>query len=207
MTNPLQQGESRSRTILRHTRQAIDDGALRVLPFSEAVSDRYLAETQPEDRVVNLREQGQTMDSALKAKSHNGQVIDRLIRGTVKSFPADLEDAWVAMLPQQYRQRCEQDLSARRGFMPVRDPRAATSPTQQGGELSDLLREVGEACAALAPIFADGKVDEADLPYIRQALPQLGDVLTAALQVHHRLADVVLSAATAPSNVAPLRRA
>jgi len=207
MTNPLQPAESRSGTILRHTHEAIHAGAIRVLPFSEAVADHYLRATPPAARVVQLREEGDTVDSAIAAKRHNGQVIDRLIRGTVKSFPADLEDSWVATLPDEYRQRCEQDLSARRGFVPVRDPRASSSPASQGGELADLLREVGDSAAALAPIFADGKVDAADIPHIAPALQQLGELLTAGLQLHHRLTDVVLAASTAPSNVTTLRRA
>jgi hypothetical protein len=32
------------------------------------------------------------MDSALSAKKYNGVVIDRLSKGVVKTFPAEMED-------------------------------------------------------------------------------------------------------------------
>lgn len=207
MTNLLHAGESRSQTILRHTQKAIREGALKVLPFSEVVADRYLADVAPEQRTVPLREQGEAMETALAAKKHNGQVIDRLARGIVKSFPADLEDAWVASLPQPFRDLCEQDLAARRGHVPVKDPRDAEAPAQQTADLSALLREVGASATKLAPIFADGKVDAGDLPHIGPALEQLATLITATLQLHQRLTGVVLDAHGAPINVTPLRRA
>ncbi|MFC3816538.1 hypothetical protein [Lysobacter sp. GCM10012299] len=200
------QTEPRSRTMLRHTRQAVSDRALNVLAFSERVADRYLSAVAPEDRVVGLKEQGDTMATALAAKKHNGIVVDRLIKGVVKTFPADLEDAWVGELPQPYRQRCEQDLAARRGLLPVKDPRASTAPAQQGGELSALLTEVGDVAAALAPIFADGKVDAGDMPYIAHALRQLGELFTVGLQLHQRLTNVAVEEKGATPSVAPLRR-
>ncbi|KRD71417.1 hypothetical protein [Lysobacter sp. Root96] len=206
MTNILHRGETRSQTVLRHTQEAISAGAMRVLPFSERVAERYLQDVPPQHRTVSLREPGVAIESALAANKHNGQVIDRLVRGVVKSFPADLEDAWVACLPMPHRERCEQDLESRRGHVPVRDPRASDAPAQQGGELCDLLREVGESAAALAPIFADGRVDAADLPYIGPALQQLGELLAAGLQVHHRLTKVVIDSQR-PTNVLPLQRA
>jgi hypothetical protein len=206
MTNNPHEREPRSRTLLRHTRQAIKDGRLKVLPFSEAVSARYLADVQPEDRAINLREDGETADSALKAKKANHQIIDRFLDGTVKTFPADLEDAWVASLPQPYRQRCERELSARRGFVPVVEPKACDAPAQQAGELSDLLREVGETTARLAPIFADGTVDSNDLPHIVPALEELGDLLMSTLQLQRRLTKVIADAAPSGTNVRELRK-
>lgn len=205
MNNLLPPGETRSATVLRHTRQAIHDRALSVLPFSKAVAGRYLAETPYALRAIDLRELGDTGESMQAAEKHNWQRINRLIKGDVKTFPADLEDAWVACLPEAYRERCEQDLAARRGLVPVRDPRAADSPAQQTADLATLLREVGESAAALAPIFADGRVDRADLPHIAPALQQLGELLAAGLQLHGRLASVVIDVQAEPSNVTKLR--
>lgn len=207
MTNFSHPGEPRSRTVLRHTRKAIADDVLRVLPFSEAVAARYLADTPADLRSVNLREQGDTLDTALKAQKANGQVIDRLIQGVVRAFPADLEDAWVQSLPEPYRQHCEQDLAARRGHLPVQDPRTTTAPAQQTADLGALLAEMGETATTLAPIFADGMVDAADLPHIGPALEQLGDLLTKSLQLHQRLTSVLIDAPAAPTNVSQLRRA
>ena len=205
MTNISQHAEPRSRTLLRHTRQAIADGQLRVLPFSERVASTYLSAVQPEDRAVPLREDGETVDSALKARGHNHKVIDRLISGTVKTFPADLEDSWVAQLPAPYRERCVRDLAARAGLVAVRDPRTADSPETQGGELCALLKEVGEVAARLAPIFADGKVDGSDMPHISPALDELGDLLTQTLQLHRRLTKVVTEAASRSNVVTKMR--
>ena len=208
MTTSPHASEPRSRTVLRHTRQAIRDGRLKVLPFSERVASRYLSEVDVEDRTVPFREDGATADTALKARAHNHKIVDRLLAGAIKTFPADLEDAWVAELPDAHRDRCIHDLAARRGLVAVADPRVTDSAAVQGGELSDLLREAGATAAALAPIFADGKVDESDLPHIAPALDQLGGLLTAALQIHLRMSRVVAEAATARSaTVHELRRA
>lgn len=198
--------EPRSRTILRHTRQAIGEDRLKTLPFSEKVAERYLGMTAPEDRTVGLRDQGETMQSALAAKKHNGVVVDRLIKGAVRTFPADLEDAWVLELPQPYRQRCEVDLAARRGHIVVRDPRASDTPAEQTGDLACLLREFGDAATALAPIFANGVVDLEDLPHVPPALQQIGELLTSALQVHRRLTAVAIEAIDKPTDyVTPMR--
>lgn len=205
MTNFPHTGETRSRTVLRHTRQAVKDDRLKVLPFSEQVAARYLADVQPEDRTVPFRPDGETADSALKARGHNHKIVDRQLAGQIKTFPADLEDAWVASLPQPYRQRCERDLSARRGHLPVVDPRAADGAHQQSAELSDLLREAGVSMSALAPIFEDGRVDARDLPHIGPAVEQLGSLLMTTLQLHQRLTRV-LAEGQAPSNVTELRK-
>jgi hypothetical protein len=205
MTNSPQPAETRSRTVLRYTRQAIKDGRLKVLPFSERVSAAYLADVPPEDRVVHIHEDGESADSALKARKHNHQVIDRLINGQVKTFPADLEDAWVACLPETYRTRCIRELAARRGLVTMPDPRATDGAGIQTADMSDLLREVGETATRLAPIFADGKVDAQDLPHIGPALEELGDLLQATLQLHRRLTKVMTEAAS-PTNVSPLRK-
>ena len=207
MSNCPPNPEPRSRTILRHTRQAVADSALKPLPFSERVADRYLATTAPEDRVVPLREQGDTMTTALAAKKHNGVVVDRLIKGVVKTFPADLEDAWVCELPLPYRQRCEHDLAARRGLVPIKDPRAERAPSHHAGELAALLKEAGEACVALAPITANGVVGADDEEHIGPALVEVGELLTAALQIHHSLTAAKLRAIETPAaaNVTPMR--
>lgn len=181
--------EPRSRTILRHTRQAIRDGRLRTLPFSERVSDRYLATVAPEDRVVPLKEEGATIESASAAKTKNGVYFDRLIRGVVKTFPVDLEDAWVEELPQPYRQHCESDLAARRGYAVVRDTLESDTPDMQMADLGVALREAGEATIALAPIFANG-VDASDAPLIPAALREVADVLGAFVQIRRLLLKV-----------------
>lgn len=196
------QSEPRSRTLLRHTRQAVRDQRLCVMKFATALADRYLAEVLPEDRVVKFRPMHGDTEQVLAAQKHNVQIVDRYLKGVVKAFPADLEDAWVSELPQPYRTRCTRDLAARRGLLAVTDPRSTDAPLQQSAELSDLLREVGEACTRLAPIFADGRVDETDMPFIGPALDELGEVLTVGLQLHRRLAKV-LTEARAPARVGP----
>jgi len=206
MTNIPHVSEPRSRTVLRNTRRAIDDGRLKVLPFSERVAARYFAEVQVEDRTVPFRVDGETAETALAARKHNHKFVDRLLKGEIKTFPADLEDAWVAELPEEHRERCVRELAARRGLVAVADPRVSDAPVVQGGELSDLLREVGASAAALAPIFADGRVDEADMPHIGAALDQLGALLTATLQIHQRMSRVVTEAAgKRSSNVLAMR--
>lgn len=181
--------ETRSRTVLRYTREAVAAKALCVLAFSQAVAGSYLAAVQVEDRTLRFREDGDTVDSALKAQKHNWQLVDRLIKGASREFHCDLEEFWVNALPEPFRDNCQRELARRHGFAGSRPLADAASLVSDG--LPGMAKEFGEVMAALAPILADGRVDEQDLPLVRNALQQGTDLVAVWLAIQAQLVAVL----------------
>lgn len=96
------------------TRRMLDETAMNAQSFAMAVAELYIATTAPDVRQVKFR-----IGSEDDAR-HNAQILRRYMDGTLKTLPADLEDAWVMALPAAYRDECETLLARRRGRMPAR---------------------------------------------------------------------------------------
>jgi hypothetical protein len=91
----------RQSVVIAYTRRMLDETAMNANTFAMAVAERYLAMVAPDVRQVPFR-LGEG-DALVKAIKDNGQTLRRYMDGTVKSLPADLEDAWVLSLPEPYR--------------------------------------------------------------------------------------------------------
>ncbi|WP_236207860.1 hypothetical protein [Pseudomonas tohonis] len=87
-------------------------------------------------------------------------------------FPCWLEEAWVAALEPEYRERCLNELSNRYGLLAVRDDVSGDCPMTAFGELVSRMGGAVEACTV---VLADGVVDETDLEH----LPAMVDSLLA----------------------------
>jgi hypothetical protein len=184
--------EPRSRVVLRYTREAVKRKTLRVLPFSEVVADAYLAQVQPEDRTLRFKEAGDTVDTANKARAHNCQLVDRLIKGTSREFHCDLEEFWVRALPEPFRSDCMAELVRRYGFLGARPLLSHEEVVSHG--IPGLAKEFGETMAALAGVIADGKIDATDGPLIRRALQEGTDLMAAWASIQGRLLPVLEAA-------------
>lgn len=160
------------------TRRMLDETATNANSFAMAVAERYLSTVAPDVRTVPFRlGEGDELIDAMRA---NGQTLRRYMDGTVKTLPADLEDAWVLSLPEPYRGECERALARRRGYLPVRLPE---DDGVQVASVSVLMEEFGHLLAALAPAVADGVIDQKDLPHAHRILDETDDVLAAVLAV------------------------
>lgn len=197
--------EPRSRTVLRYTRMAHQAGVLNVFQFSQAVSAGYLARTQPEDRALRFREDGDSAESLGKAVKHNWQLVDRLIKGTSREFHADLEEVWVEMLPEPYRTDCKRELTRRYGFAAVTPLADCNAVVSEG--LPGLAREFADTMQALAPILADGRIDEHDAPLIRAALKEGTDLIAQWAAIQAQLVVALPQGQVHGAAVLPLRRA
>ncbi len=89
------------------------------------------------------------MSAAQKA---NRQTIDRYIKGDVKAFPADLEEAWVKALPEPFYGEALRVLAATAFW-----PRAARRPRVPLATVGDVLELVGEVAQRMAPIISKRK--------------------------------------------------
>lgn len=187
MKRAMQYSPPRSAVIFSITRKMLDGTALCVRKFASRVADEYAARVAPDQRLVPFRS-GITLDALCAAEKHNGQIISRYMDGTVKAMPADLEDAWICALPDEYRNECERELGRRRGNLIVRmDEQIGSIEQGEAVTLGRLMGEVGDLCQALAPALADGRLNEADLPHARRILNESDDVIAAVLGLRRQV--------------------
>lgn len=193
--------EPRSETIARHVREALNtEGRLTDRAFAERVMADYHARTPLHLRTISF-EQGNTTDTVERAQRANAQTIRRFLDGAVR-LPADIEESMVAALPDAIRERCLVALAARYGLLAVAAPTG--SGTEQVQRMASLLHSTGDAVGAIAPMLADGVIDEADHPHARRALDELTRVVTAATTLQAQIAPL-LHTPIRTSNVHALR--
>lgn len=177
----------RQQVVYAHTRRMLDATASNYTTFAMDVAERYLSMVAPDVRQVKLRT-GEGVE-LIKAMENNAQVLRRYMDGTVKTLPADLEDAWVMALPEPFRGECERDLARRRGMLAVQMP--ADDEAAQAVGLARLAHEFGELMSALAPALADGKLDATDLPYARRILDESDDLISAVVALRRQVQALV----------------
>jgi hypothetical protein len=166
----------RQSVIYAYTRRMLDETAKNANSFAMAVAERYCAMTAPDVRHVALKlGEGDELFEAMKA---NGQTLRRYMDGTVKSLPADLEDAWVQSLPEPYRSNCERDLARRRGRYSFELP--ADSTSEDFAAIGDVMQQAGELVTEWGKSVADGKLDAAELARIEN---ESDDVIAALLRL------------------------
>lgn len=165
----------RQSVVYAHTRRMLDATASNYTTFAMAVAECYLAMTAPDVRQVKLRT-GEGAD-LIKAMENNAQILRRYMDGTLKTLPADLEDAWVLSLPDPYRSDCERELARRRGML------AVAMPDEDGLQVASVVRlfdDYGQLVQALAPAIADGRFGPDDQPH-KQRIYDTGDAVIGAV--------------------------
>lgn len=161
---------TRADVIRTVTRAACDAGAAVINRFAPAVCERYLELTPVSARTLPIRKPCETdVDRYEADRVANLRYVQRLLSGEGKTFPADIEDAWIDSLPEPFRGDLDRALSARRGFLATRAPTAGG----HAANLAEALTRAGETTLALAPIFDDGAIGVEDLPYLARALDAL----------------------------------
>lgn len=169
--------EPRSQVVFRHTAHCIRNSGHTDKSFASEIAESYMRLVAPGERIVQFHV-GTDLDSIDRAQSRNAKIIERFINGTVK-LPADLEEAWVAALPQPWRGACERELAQRYGFLGVREP--APQPAAGMIGAAGVLVEIGHVMEALAAVVADGKVTPADVPALQRLVREARDA-TAELE-------------------------
>lgn len=158
----------RQSVIYAFTRRMLDETAMNAQSFAMAVAEQYIATTAMDVRAVPFR-----IDNG-DALRHNAQILRRYMDGTLKSLPADLEDAWVMALPEPYRSDCEQALARRRGRVSVSMPEAGG---EDAAAMAQVMSRSGELCAAWGQSLQDGVID----PRERDAMLSASDGVIAAV--------------------------
>lgn len=160
----LSSHEPRSVTIIRHVTDYLLSTSVSRAAYADDVKNLYHQRIpNPAARCVRFHEGG----DAIKDLKANDQLVQRFLQQDVK-FPADIEEAFVLALPPQRRRRCLADLMARYELLAAPIPKATTEDASES--LSRLLDSTGAVIRAIAPMMADGVVDERDAPHAKKAL-------------------------------------
>lgn len=174
--------ETRTGTIARHVDHCIRSTQLTWEAFGETVAEHYHERTPLDMRRVKMCSDR----DAVKRIRLNAQTVRRHLDGTTP-LAADLEESIVAALPTFERIELERALLRRRGYLAVKisecDENAVIC-------LETLAREVGDVFQALAPILADGKLDEEDREHIPLAVKELLDLEAVARSAREKLQAV-----------------
>lgn len=184
---PRDAQDTRDRVIARHVQIAMAHAPMSMEAFAEDVMRLYHERTAEHLRGLQFHHHRRGTDAYAVLRA-NAQIVRRLLEGQVR-MPVELEEALVFALPPAFRDRCIEDLAQRFGLLGARRP--STDPTGQTVQLGELLREFGEAVEALAPVFADGVLDETDAAAARRAIREVDDLRARATTLIAMLETVV----------------
>ncbi len=114
----------------------------------------------------------------------------RIFRYLEDCIPANMEESYVAALPDSQRADCLRELAARYGLLPA--------PLPEGGkvrdheELAAFMANTSASISSLVKILEDGVIDEADLPFAPEALSNLKKTLASGIGLIERIRVKVL---------------
>ena len=178
--------EPRSDVIRRHVNNYFrTEKAATEESFADDVKGIYHDRVPNEkDRIIHFHEGG----DASKMLVANAQLMFRIIKGAVK-FPADIEEAVVLTLPEPYKGDCLAELAGRYGLLAAHVP--DISCNESVSNISHLMKETGEAIEKLAPMLADGVIDENDAHLAKDALKEINDVFAELVQLQARITNIL----------------
>lgn len=196
MTQQRHFGAPRAQVLFRYTIEAIRNSGLNDQSFAAGVAEAYMASVAPAERIIafHIGTDTATIDQANK---RNAKLIERFRNGTVK-LPADLEEAWVAALPEPWRTDCARELARRYGFM------GAKTPEGQPGSVLSTARmciELGESLQAMAEVGPNGAADGGALLSLRRARKEMQDLQAEVATLLASL-DQAIDSKTTPRAVA-----
>lgn len=190
---------SRPTQLMAITERAVRETRGGVIAFADRVAEQYLERVPADQRRAKIKPVVGDIAQMSAAQRANRQTVDRYIKGDVKAFPSDLEEAWVRALPEQFQAEALRELSARYGLLPAR-LHVDQAPI---ASLGDVTARVGELLTRTAPIVSDNKIDAADRPYIK---PALAAIVELQAQLASLEAQLVAALPDAGATVHPLVR-
>ncbi|NID15411.1 hypothetical protein [Luteibacter yeojuensis] len=136
-----------------------------------------------------------------KDRAHNRQIVDRWLSGKVSEFPVEFVEPWVMALPDASRERALLALFDRYDRLPAKK----ADPEEGLSCFSAMLGRVAAVTDAMAPIVADGRVDERDQPHLKPALEAVSHLMASLAGIQAQLAGALPD--EVPPNVVSMRSA
>lgn len=177
--------ESRAQTIWRHVHRFINSTTASWPTFASFVREVH-EDTVP---LHARRVHWSSHRDAHERMRLDAQTLRRFEHDVKFGLPCELEEAMVITLQEMGydgQRQLEAELCARYGMLPAR------IPDGQGiGHVGDLAQQFGEAIQMLAPIVADGRIDQRDIRYAPRAIKELNDVIAAATSVVEQVSSIM----------------
>lgn len=120
----------------------------------------------------------------------DAQTLRRFEHDVKFGLPADIEEACVFGLRDAGYTGFEMllsDLAERYGLLAAPKP----MPACEVQDIGRLLKETGEAIQAVAPMLIDGRIDDNDRPYAKDALGQINDALAMLVSYQARIVAIL----------------
>jgi len=177
--------ETRSMTVIKHVNDLILSEKVSEGTFADDVKNIYHLRVQDKKfRVVKFHEGGDTFED-MKA---NAQLLFRMMKSHVK-FPCDLEESVVLALPEERQRNLKAELAARYDLLAAPIPH--NNPEDNVFSLAVLLKTTGSTIEALAPVIADGVIDEKDLPHAKTALTEINKTVASLISWQQAITAVL----------------
>lgn len=178
-----QKAVTRSGTVIAITQAYLHETGTAVQKFAEALAEAFVQAVPEGLRRAPLRLPDLHGDAEeyYKTLAANTKAVQRYLDGTVP-IPVDLEEVWCQVLPRTYAERAVFDLCARLGVLPV-----LISGETDIHALAEIMRDEAAMIEAMAPILADGKIDENDREAAIEAIPRLQKAMASCAGLLHRL--------------------
>jgi hypothetical protein len=180
------QAPTRSGVLISITQAFLHETGSAINKFAEQLAESYLAAVPEGLRRAPLRvpDQHGDADEYYKTLAANTKAVQRYLDGTVP-IPVDIEEVWCRVMPPPYRDRAIFELCARFGVLPV-----LVSEETDIHALADLMRDEAAMIEAMAPILADGDIDDDDRPAAIEAIPKVRKAMAAMAGLLARLESV-----------------
>lgn len=180
------QSVTRAAVLTKYAKVWLDSTGTSVAKFSEQLAEVYFSNVPESFRKAPLRVAPVHGDAEdyYRVLSSNSKAVQRYLEGEVP-IPAELEETWVSVLPREVRDAAVFELCSRYNVLPV----LLTEETDIHA-LADLMRDEAAVIESLAPILADGQIDESDKPAAREAILRIRKAAASLAGLLKRLEDV-----------------
>jgi len=193
---------SRDQVLVAHAVEMIARTSFSQDRFAQALAAELHAqipEKATAERVPDferLQQEGNA-EGYLKAAGSWLRRVSRYLAGE-NDLPSWIEEGWVQALAPEYRERCINELAARHGLIGAREAGTEGCALTAFGQLVGRLGDVVEHAGA---VLADGKIDEADLPLLPEAIRSLAAVEARAHEMRLRMQRVLDECQAAPGGL------
>lgn len=178
------QHPTRQAALIAHLFAYLYETGASLAGWSQDLAQEYAARVPKDQQTLPLRPEPDedSYEGYAHWRDRLRRQVERWAKGDV-NVPVEIEDAWVAALPNPYRRHCITDLCARWGHLALEIPEDGVS----SADLGELIKQAGEEQVAAAPVFADGQITRDDLPYLPEAIRGCEESAAASLAMRERL--------------------
>ena len=157
--------KSRADTIQYHVHAAQGQSGMKFKAWAAGVAAAYLKQIPKHRQVVQFHPlpevaQADELDRIMRL---NAQIIRRMFdEDEAGCVPVDLEEFMVRALPQPHQANLIKALASRYGLLAARAPEGGDYYGCDIEAAASLMDECGQSLKKLAPILADGRIDDND---------------------------------------------